>query len=236
VSYKSKDENEGMMKTTKTQAEETNSRKDGTNRTVNCLLKADVTTALIKSRMALLETCIGLQDICSEMGLPLSHVAENCKRSIRENVNSIIERLRKITYGTYVAGLLDYVEDATKDLLYLDRCILDHKLKAGKNFHGQDNMASAFRKAAIDDLRSVLKTQLVDWDGADVEALRRIRIDLCRIGMADSDMLGGVYDEATGLEVLAEDKLGRQLVVIVREPEECKTKNLALVKSGKRKA
>lgn len=223
------------MKTTKTQAEQTNSRKDGTNRTVNCLLEADVTTALIKSRMALLETCIGLQDICSEMGLPLSHVAENCKRSIRENVNSIIERLRKSTYGTYVPGLLDYVEDATKDLLYLDRCILDHKLKAGKNFDGQDNMASAFRKAAIDDLGSVLKTQLVDWNGADVEALRRIRIDLCRMGESDSNVFAGVCNAETGTEVLGRDQLGRELVVVVRKPKETKPPDATRTKSAKRR-
>jgi hypothetical protein len=223
------------MKTTGTHLEKAN-RNGGAQTVAYDPTRVDPITAVFGTHVVLLTKCIVLQDFCSMIGLPLSHVAENTKRCIRENIHSILEELRIAASRPYVPGLVDCIVEATEDLLYLDRCIMDHRLKAGKNDHAQARPALAVRDAAIEALRAVLFGQAKSWDGVDIEELRQIRIDLCRAGMADSRIPGGSYDETTGQEVLGKDNHGRQLVVVVREPEKVEKKTVALAKPNRGKA
>jgi hypothetical protein len=224
------------MKTTETHLEKASSRNDGSETIAYDVTRVDPITAMLGTHVVVLTKCIVLQDFCSMIGLPLSHVAENSKRSIRANIHSILENLRISASRPYVPGLVDCIVEATEDLLHLDEYITKDNHKAGSNGATQTNPASAVRDAAIEALSAVLYGQAKRWDGVDIEELRQIRIDLCRAGMADSKIPGGSYDETTGQEVLAEDNRGRQLVVVVREPEKVDKKNIAPLKPSKSKA
>jgi hypothetical protein len=176
----------------------------------------DPVLARAATHVRLLVMCIYLLDVCPQIGLSFYHVADNARRSIRENLRLIIEQLVYAPSKTYVEGLVALILDATEDLLHVDEYITEHTPGDASDNITQTNPAMAVRDAAIEALRAVLYAQAVSWDGQDVEDLRQIRADLCRLGAPDS-RLGATYDEFTGLEIVGEDTNGRQLAVVVLE-------------------
>lgn len=217
------------MKTLQKYAEKANNDNSGFNPKDDFVSRVSSSTSLAKTRIELLNKIIYLQDICSEVGLPLSRVPADAERSVRENIRRILEQMSLVRSGSYVPALVATVEEATRDLLYVDECIMRDRREAGTGYDMQASPADELRNAAIEMLGSGLNYQAVFWNREDVEELRQMRIALCRFHKDGLQAQQSSYNESMGLEVIGEDKHGRQLVVVVHEPEKVE-KRLTLAK------